>query len=159
MQETKLQKAIHHVKEYFLRAVDEEAQSDDANAEQRIKELRELARDIKTSDRFIEIDSTRNILELHVSVMSSKHIESFIHMGATYLVMCMTENEFNQLVVELHRALTVGHRTSMHAQSSETGSKVHESYASILLANPWLVFIVIARFAWFNQPSEKGDAT
>lgn len=147
MEPTLVTFGIDLIRHYVVRAIDEEALrgSDDTVY---IEQLREYCCDVKRSDRFVRFGGIREVHEIYTSVTATEYMRDFIHQGATFTIMSMGEDKWIQMVKQLSKGIIRGYWTS------ERRSDIAQEIELILTDNPWLVFCVLSRFAWFNEPKK-----
>lgn len=155
MEPTLITLAINFTKTYVLSAIDEESHRTDPDiSTPAIHDLRSFCTDVKSSDRFVKINSTREIHEVYSSVTVTPYMQNFIHHGATFLIFSLGAEAYSQMVTELSLALQVGYRKSMENQQTINGSSIIPEISRILVENPWLVFCILSRYAWFSEPKK-----
>lgn len=148
MEPTLTTNAIDIVRHYVVRAIDEESlRGTDNNS--CIEQLREYCTDVKRSDRFVLINGVREIHEVYRSITTTEYMKDFIHQGAAFLVLSMGENSYLQMVKDLSNSIIRGYWTS------ERQSTVASEIGMVLIDNPWLVFCILSRYAWFAEPKAE----
>lgn len=139
--------AIQIAKEYGLRVVTEENERPDRDTQ--IELLRAVITDLKTSDRFYSFRSLQNIHETYKSVCTDQYTTDFIHNGATFVALTLGKQQYYQAVDELAAAYLVGFTTGVDEKGTNL---LDEKLYEVLKQNAWLVFCLLCRFAWFNEP-------
>lgn len=139
--------AIQVAKEYGLRVVTEENERPERDAQLAL--LREVITDLKTSDRFYSFRSIQNIHEIYKSVCTEPYVTDFIHNGATFVALTLGASQYNLAVEELADAYQIGFTTCL----ADKGTNLLDgNLLNMFKQNAWLVFCLLCRFAWYNEP-------
>jgi len=139
--------AIQIAKEYGLRVVTEENERPDRT--EQLALLRDVITDIKTSDRFYSFKSIQNVHEIYKSICNDSYTTDFIHNGATFVALTLGKQRYEEAVTELSEAYMIGFTTTVHETRTNL---VDNGLPLVLQQNAWLVFCLLSRFAWFNEP-------
>ncbi len=139
--------AIQVAKEYGLRVVTEENERPDREAQLNL--LRDIITDLKTSDRYYSFRSLQNVHEIYKSVCSDPYSTDFIHNGATFVAMTLGKARYSEAVSELSAAYLTGFTTTVNESRVNL---IDNGLPEVLRQNSWLVFCLLSRFAWFNEP-------
>ena len=141
--------AIEAVRYYVHKAVHEEDSRGTELSVQNTKALRDFVTDVNQSERFQTADSMRELYEVYHSLVTNPFIKGFIHNGAAYVYMSLGEVNYNELVNLMANGLRVGYKNEL------TDMNLPVNLDHLLQANPWLVFCLLCRYVWFNEPDEK----
>lgn len=143
-------KSLEHIRHYILTCIDEEAERDTPTSKENIDKLRNFITDVKSSERFYTVESTRQIQELYKSVVTDNFYHQLVHNGATYLIASMGREDYAQMTAELVEAIQSGFK-----HSAELNNTVKQTLGTICAQNPWLVFCILCRFVWFIQEAKE----
>lgn len=146
--------AVEIAKEYGLRVITEENARDGRGAQ--IELLKEIITDLKTSDRFYNFRSLQDIHAIYASVCDEPYSKDFIHSGATFVALTLGATRYKQATEELATALMAGFTTTVNEKSTNL---LDNGLSTILSTNSWLVFCLLCRFAWFNEPTPGQSET
>ncbi len=138
--------AIELTRLYVLRCIDEESLTVRDTQEERINRLKDFTTDVKSSDRFLHVETTRELVEVYSSVVITDFDKQFIHGGASFLLMSLGKDNFNKLTAHLAETIHMG-----NSGPGDSANKDPISYGGALRSSPWLVFCVLCRFTWFSQ--------
>lgn len=145
--------AVEVAKEYGLRVITEENSRD--GRDEHIELLKNIITDLKTNDRFYSFRSLQELHELYVSVCPDAYSKDFIHNGATFVALTLGAARYKQATMDLATALLAGFTTTVNQKSTNL---LDLSLSDVLENNSWLVFCLLCRYAWFNEP-EPGQPT
>lgn len=140
--------AIDLAKEYVLRVITEEDARE--GREETIDLLKEVITDIKISDRFYTFRSLQEVHEIYMSLCTTPYLKDFIHNGATFVVLSLGASKYATAVKELIEAMETSFATTV---TQGQGKIIDAGVPSMLQSNAWLVFCLLCKFAWFNQPT------
>lgn len=143
--------AVDIAKEYVLRVITEENARE--NRGEIIELLKEVITDIKTSNRFYTFRSLQEVHEIYVSLCTTDYLKDFIHNGATFVILSMGVQKYKEAVTNITEALEISFQTTV---TQGHGKLIDDGVTTMLLSNAWLVFCLLCKFAWFNQPT-PGD--
>lgn len=145
--------AVEIVRQYGLRCVDEQVHTVGDDQEERINMLKEFTVDVKSSSRFYNVDTARELLEVYKSVADTDFITQHIHNGASFLIMSIGAQRYEELCGHIAQSLQLGFAYPEKTKVVDGGV-----FLTIARNNPWLVFCLLSRFAWFSQPVPQQGA-
>ena len=145
--------AVEIVRQYGLRCIDEQMHTADDGKEDRINILKDFTVDVKSSSRFYNIDTARELLEVYKSVADNDFITQHLHNGASFLIMSLGSTQYESLCTHIAQSLQLG-----FAHPEKTKVVNGGAFLAVARENPWLVFCLLSRFAWFSQPVPQQGA-
>jgi len=145
--------AVEIVRQYGLRCIDEQTHTVDDEKEGRINLLKDFTVDVKSSSRFYNVNTARELLEVYKSVADGDFITQHLHNGASFLIMSLGVEQYEKLCAHLAQALQLGFAFPENTKVVDSGV-----FLTIARANPWLVFCLLSRYAWFSQPTPQQGA-
>lgn len=142
--------SVEIARQYGLRCIDEETLTERDSQTDNINRLKDFTLDVKSSDRFYNLQTTRELIEVYKSVATDRYMEQHVHNGASFLIMSLGSTNYDLLVQHLSESLVRGFSAPDNTKHVDAAV-----FRQILSTNPWLTFCLLTRFAWFSAPEKN----
>lgn len=148
--------AIELVTRDIRRVITEEIARDTPSAKEHIDKLRGFITDTKYNNQYHDFSNVRTIFDLYSSIMVDSYLNQIVMTGVAFLIGSLGEENYNTLTKELSVSLSIALRKITYTEQGGAfySEPKREDILTLLEQNPWLVFCLLCRHAWFNEEKE-----